>query len=154
MPLWPSNTSLDVSMYVSPSLGMPALKNMPAESLVMDEKSFRFGDYKDKRDIHTTITVPRAVQENGTLYAHFYVSLSGAVQDPTSSKYDTTKAYHFARPLTQYLAKKKQIKTRNLLSASNMTEGPDHDTSDTTGPTITSLSVSYTHLTLPTKRIV
>lgn len=138
MPLWPSNTSLDISMYISPSLAMPALKSMPAEALILNEKDFRFGDYKDKRDIHATINVPQTVQNNGTLWAHFYIAQSGSVLDPTMPGYDIAKAYRVSRPLTQYLAKKKVVKTRNLLSASNTTEGTEEDIVDTTGPIINS----------------
>ena len=138
VPLWPADTPLDVTMYVSPSLAMPALRSMPRESLVMQEKDFRFGDYKDKRDIHTIINVPKAVQENGTLWAHLYVSQSGAVLDPTAPGYDFKKAYRVSRPLTQYLAKKRVAKTRNLLSAANATDEADQDSVDPSAPVITS----------------
>ncbi|KAL1311141.1 hypothetical protein AAFC00_001343 [Neodothiora populina] len=139
MPLWPSNVSLDLAMYISPSLAMPALKSMPSESLIIDEKAFRFGDYNDKRDINTVINVPKAVQENGTLWAHFYVAHHGAVLDPTAPGYDFSKAYRVSRPLTQYLGKKKVAKTRNLLSASeDELESTDEHVHDSTGPTITS----------------
>lgn len=139
MPMWPSNASLDISMYISPSLVMPSLKAMPAESLVLQEKGFRFGDYKDKRTVHTTIQVPEPVQHNSTLWAHFYVAQSGAEIDPTSPHYDFSRAYRVSRPLTQYLAKKKLAKTRSLLGAANATSDPaEDDVPDTTGPVISS----------------
>lgn len=117
MPLWPSNVSLDINMYISPSLAMPALRQMPADSLIIQEKAFRFGDFKDKRDFNTVIDLPKPVQDNGTLWAHLYVAQSGAVLDPTAPGYDFSKAYRISAPLTQYLAKKKVAKRRNLLSA-------------------------------------
>lgn len=137
MPLWPSNTSLDINMYISPSVAMPALRSMPADSLVIEEKGFRFGDYKDKRDINLVIDVPKAVQENGTLWAHLYIAHSGSILDPTQPGYDVSKAYRVSRPLTQYLAKKKVAKTRNLLSASDDVEQVEEE-DDTTGPIINS----------------
>lgn len=115
-PMWPVGSEVDISMYISPSLAMPALKSMPKESLLIEEKNFKFGDYKDNREIHTEFKVPTAVQHNATLFAHFYVAQSGSVIDPTVPGYDPTKAYHFIRPLTQYHGKKKIKKTRNLLS--------------------------------------
>lgn len=124
-------------MYISPSFVMPSHKSMPAESLVLEEKAFRLGNYSDKRDIHATIKVPRAVQENGTLWAHFYIAQSGSVLDPTAPGYDMSKAYRVSRPLTQYLAKKKVHKTRNLLSAANATEDEDITPEDK-GPIISS----------------
>ncbi|PSN68158.1 cleft lip and palate transmembrane 1 [Corynespora cassiicola Philippines] len=121
-PMWPVGTEVDISMYISPSLAMPALKSMPKESLLIDEKSFKFGDYKDNREINTEFAVPKPVQNNATLFAHFYVAQSGSILDPTAPGYDATKAYHFIRPLTQYQPKKKVAKTRNLLS-----DMPAHD---------------------------
>ena len=76
-PIWPMDSAIDISIYVSPSLVMPALSSMPSESLVAEERNFKIGDYKDKRTIETTIAIPREVQGNGTLWAHFYVALAG-----------------------------------------------------------------------------
>jgi len=132
MPIWPSNVSLDLNMYISPSVVMPSFKSMPRDSLVMQEKGFGFGDYKDKRDISVTFKVPKSVQENSTLWAHFYIAQSGSVMDPTQSGYDHTKAYRMTRPLTQYLAKKKTRKTRNLLSAKNETDIEEEDLVEST----------------------
>ena len=121
-PMWAENSSVDISVYVSPSLVMPAFGSLPAETLVLDEKNFRIGDYKDKRDIHTTIAVPKQVQENGTLWAHFYVALSGHQLDPAAKDYDIATANHFFRPLNQYLPKKRVRKLKNLLDKVNETE--------------------------------
>ncbi|ORY17966.1 cleft lip and palate associated transmembrane protein 1 [Clohesyomyces aquaticus] len=115
-PMWPVGTELDISMYISPSLAMPALKSMPAETLLIHEKGFKFGDWNDNREIHTEFAVPSVVKQNATLFAHFYVAQSGAVLDPTVSGYDPSKAYHFVRPLTKYLPKKREVKKRNLLN--------------------------------------
>lgn len=89
---------------------------MPKQSLLIDEKNFKFGDYNENRVIETEFAVPKVVQNNGTLFAHFYVGQSGSVLDPTVPGYDVAKAYHFVRPLTRYFPKKKIAKTRNLLS--------------------------------------
>lgn len=116
------NSSLDIRMYVSPSLVMPALSSLPKESLVLEEKNFRIGDYKDKRDVQTTITLPKQVQQNGTLWAHFYVALTGHQLDPVAKDYDIATATHFFRPLNQYLPKKRVRKLKNLLDKANETD--------------------------------
>jgi hypothetical protein len=133
MPLWQQNTSMDINMYVSPSFAMPALSQMPSDSLVLQERNFHYGDWSDKRQVQTTISIPRSVQENGTLWAHIYISQSGSVMDPTLPGYDSFKAYRVTRPLTNYLAKKKVRKTRNLLDSADTEEGAVEDLS---GPTI------------------
>lgn len=122
IPIWPTDTSLDISMYVSSSVAMPALKSAPKESLVLSEEGFKLGDYEDTRHIETTFTVPKEVQNNGTLWAHFYVGLSGSVLDPLDKHYDAGRAYHFLKPLNQFLAKKKVKKTKKLLEATAETE--------------------------------
>jgi hypothetical protein len=125
-PIWPiAGTELDILMYISPSLIMPSLKSMPKESLLIEEKAFKLGDYKEKREVNTEFPVPKEVQNNGTLFAHFYVGQAGSVLDPTAPNYDTAKAYHFFHPLTQYLPKKKVKKTRNLLASANETAEMD-----------------------------
>ncbi|KAG9559486.1 CLPTM1 domain protein, partial [Aureobasidium melanogenum] len=133
MPLWQQNTSMDINMYVSPSFVMPALSHMPAESLVLQERNYHYGDWSDKRHVHTTIKIPQSVQENGTLWAHIYISQSGSVMDPTQPGYDSFKAYRVTRPLTNYLAKKKVHKTRNLLDSSDTEEEVEEEPS---GPVI------------------
>ncbi|MCJ1249882.1 Cleft lip and palate transmembrane protein 1 like protein [Trapelia coarctata] len=121
-PIWPLNSSLDISIYVSPSLIMPSLDRAPAQSLILEEKGFTMGDWKDKRVIDTSFPMPKEAQQNGTLQAHFYVALHGHALDPTAADYNVATAYHFVRPLNQVLAKKKVVKTKRLLGSSNSTE--------------------------------
>jgi len=135
-PIWPMDSALDLSVYVSPSLVMPALKSAPSGSLVVQEKGFTIGGWKDKREIDTSFPVPLEVQQNGTLWAHFYVALAGHELDPAASDYSVTKAYHFFRPLNVVLPKKKVVKTKKLLGGSNTTEDVEEDA--TSGPTFTS----------------
>ncbi|MCJ1480161.1 hypothetical protein MMC06_000315 [Schaereria dolodes] len=118
-PIWPMNSSLDISIYVSPSLVMPSLASVAPETLVLQERDFTLGNWQDKREIDTTFSVPTEVQNNGTLWAHFYVALHGHTLDPTSKDYNVANAYHFFRPLNQIIPKKKTAKTKKLLGASD-----------------------------------
>jgi len=114
-PIWPMNSTLDMSIYVSPSLAMPALSTMKREALVLEEKGFTLGEWKENREIDATIAVPTEVQKNGTLWAHFYIALQGHPLDPTTKNYNVSNALHFFRPLNHVLPKKKVAKTRKLL---------------------------------------
>ncbi|KAI9669814.1 MAG: hypothetical protein M1817_004555 [Caeruleum heppii] len=127
-PIWPLDTSLDIQIYVSSSFVVPKLDQAPKESKVVDERGLRIGDYKDTREIHTSFQVPQEVQKNGTLWGHFFIGISGNELDLASKNYDPSKAYHFSRPLNQYLAKKKVAKTKKLLGKSNATEETDEPT--------------------------
>ncbi len=138
-PMWPTNTTLDVNMYISDSVVMPSFHAMPAGSLIVDERGFSMDkSKKDYREIHTSFSVPRDVQNNGTLWAHLFIAQSGAELDPSKPDYDTAKAYRMIRPLTQYLAKKKVRKTRNLLGAQNSTDAQEEAEEDKSGPQLAS----------------
>ncbi|KAL4779994.1 cleft lip and palate transmembrane protein 1-domain-containing protein [Aspergillus varians] len=126
-PIWPSDSSLDISIYVSPSVVVPSFKSLPSSSLVLDEKKFGLGNYSDVRDVETTIQVPKEVQQNGTLWAHFFVGLSGHQLDPTAKDYSTDTAVHFLRPLNQYLPKKKVKKLKNLLTGADEAKEEEDD---------------------------
>ncbi|KAL5458886.1 hypothetical protein PMIN06_003098 [Paraphaeosphaeria minitans] len=115
-PMWPVDTEVDITLYISPSIAMPPFKQLPADTLLIDEKAFKFGDYAENRVIETGFKVPSAVQRNATLFAHFYVAQTGNPLDPTQPGYDPTKAYHVIRALSQYQVKKQVKRTRNLLS--------------------------------------
>lgn len=126
-PIWPVDSALDIAVYVSPSLVMPALSSLPPETLVLDEKNFTLGDYKDKREVLTSFPVPKEVQNNGTLWAHFYIALQGHQLDPTAKDYDVGSAMHFFRPLNQYLPKKKVRKQKLLLEKNDETEEEEEE---------------------------
>lgn len=117
-PIWPDDSALDISIYVSPSVVVPGFKSYPKDSLVLEEKNFTMANYSDTREIDTTIKIPKEVQQNGTLWAHFYVGLAGHELDPRAKGYQTDSAVHFLRPLNQYLPKKKAKKLKNLLASS------------------------------------
>lgn len=118
-PIWPLNSTLDLTIYVSPSVAMPSLSHADPSTLVLNEKDFTIGNWEESREIDTTIKVPKEVQNNGTLWAHFYIGLHGNSLDPAAKDYDAAQAYHFLRPLNQILPKKKVAKTKNLLSGSD-----------------------------------
>jgi hypothetical protein len=121
-PMWPLDTLLDIIIVVSPTFVAEPLAKVPAERKVLDEKAFVFGNYNENRVVDTSFAVPKEVQNNGTLWAHFYVGISGTKLDPTTQGYDPTQAFHFIHPLTSYIAQKKIKKTKSLLAASNTTE--------------------------------
>lgn len=124
-PMWPLNSPLDITIVVSPTFVSEPIAKTPKDRIISDEQAFVFGNYEDTRVIDTTFIVPKEVQNNGTLWAHFYIGLTGSKLDPATPGYDPTRAYHFIHPLTQYIAQKKIKKTKNLLAAKNETEEPE-----------------------------
>jgi hypothetical protein len=120
-PMWPLDSPIDITIVVSPTFVSEPLAKTPKERIVADEVAFKLGDYKENRVIDTTFPVPKEVQNNGTLWAHFYIGLTGSKLDPSTPGYNPERAFHFIHPLTQYIAQKKIKKTKNLLAAVNET---------------------------------
>ena len=132
-PIWPTNSSVDVSIYIASSIVMPSLSFAKPQQLVLQEEGITLGDWKDSREIDTVIEVPKQVQNNGTWWAHFYIGLHGQTLDPEASSHNPATAFHFARPLNQVLPKKKIAKKKNLLSGSEDGEVVDVDEPKTPG---------------------
>lgn len=134
-PIWPQDSHVDIIVTLSPSFNPIPIAQTPKEYVVMQEKHFHLNNYTDKRTIETTFAVPKAVQNNGTLWGHFYIGLPGSNLDPKQPGFDPAKAYHFVWPMTQYLPKKKTAKTRNLLDNAPV---PAVEEEETSGPVIAS----------------
>ncbi|KAI1390941.1 cleft lip and palate transmembrane 1 [Hypoxylon trugodes] len=114
-PIWASDSSVDIIVTLSSSFVPVKISSVPDEYVALKEKNFKLGNSSDTRIAETTFTVPSSVQNNGTLWGHFYVGLKGANLDPKEPGFDPATAFHFVHPLTQYIPKKKESKTRNLL---------------------------------------
>ena len=125
--IWPIDSVVDLQVYVSPSIALSTAAGKRQDVLVLDEKNIKMGDMNDVREIQTTIDVPTAVQHNATLWAHFFLGLSGSQLDPTAKDFDPAKAVTFFRPLNQYRGKKKVKKLKNLLDSKQeeMQEEPE-----------------------------
>lgn len=121
-PMWPLDSPLDIIVVISPTFVAEPISKAPQERVVVNEKGFVLGSFEENRVIDTSFAVPKEVQNNGTLWAHFYVALEGENLDPVVQGYDPTKAYHFTRPLTQYITQKKVKKVKNLLASEEMEE--------------------------------
>ncbi|KAK6084781.1 Cleft lip and palate transmembrane protein 1 [Seiridium cupressi] len=136
-PIWPSDSTVDIIVTLSDTFVPRPISKTEEQYRILDEKSFKLGNYSDKRTIETEFAVPAAVQNNGTLWGHFYVGLTGSSLDPKEPGFDPATALHFAYPLTQYIPRKKVAKTRNLLESKD--EEPEEIEEDQpSGPTIAS----------------
>ncbi|KAI0199389.1 cleft lip and palate transmembrane protein 1-domain-containing protein [Astrocystis sublimbata] len=114
-PIWPTDSVIDIIVTVSDTFVPTKIASVSEEMVALEETGFNLGDSSDKRWAETSFDVPTSVQNNGTLWGHFYFGLTGSILDPKESGFDPATAAHFAYPLTQYLPKKKEAKTRNLL---------------------------------------
>ncbi|KAF8457285.1 cleft lip and palate transmembrane protein 1-domain-containing protein [Terfezia claveryi] len=117
-PLWPTDTPIDISVYLYESLALPPLWHPTvASNKVFDEKNFTLGNMSDKRVTSVDVPFSESVKNNGTLWAHIFVAQSGAVMDPTDENYDTERAYKTVKLMNRYMPKKKVVKTKKLIGA-------------------------------------
>ncbi|KAI1375235.1 cleft lip and palate transmembrane 1 [Hypoxylon crocopeplum] len=134
-PIWPSDSSVDIIITLSSSFVPVKISSVAEEYIALSEKGFKLGNSSESRVAETTFNVPSSVQKNGTLWGHFYVGLTGANLDPKEPGFDPAMAVHFVYPLTQYIPKKKESKTRNLLGDNPEVEEEEPE-EQTTGPII------------------
>ncbi|KAI1809411.1 cleft lip and palate transmembrane 1 [Poronia punctata] len=135
-PIWPADSAIDIVVTLSESFVPRKIASMPQEMIAMKETGFKIGNYSDRRTAETVFGVPTSVQNNGTLWGHFYFGLAGSTLDPKEPGFDPATAVHFAYPLTQYIPKKKVVKTRNLLEERVDVGAAPED--DVAGPVIAS----------------
>ncbi|KAI6715313.1 clpTM1 domain-containing protein [Diplocarpon mali] len=136
-PMWPLESVLHITVVISTTFVAEPIARAPNERVVLNEKGFVLGNFEEKRTIDTSFAVPDEVQNNGTLWAHIYVALQGATLDPSVQGYDPAKAYHFIRPLTQYIVQKKAKKVKNLLASEEADEEEEEEELHT-GPVVNS----------------
>lgn len=114
-PIWPADSNIDILVTLSDSFRPIKIASIPEQYVALKESNFKLGSMKESRFAEIEFEVPKAVQNNGTLWGHFYIGQAGARLDPMEPDFDPATAAHFSFPLTQYFPKKKFVKTRNLL---------------------------------------
>ncbi|KAI5865548.1 cleft lip and palate transmembrane 1 [Durotheca rogersii] len=134
-PIWSPESSVDIIVTLSSSFVPGKISSVAEEYVALNEKGFKIGNSSDTRVAETAFKVPQSVQKNGTLWGHFYIGLAGANLDPREPGFDPAAAFHFVYPLTQYIPKKKEAKTRNLLEGAPEPEEAEPE-EQTAGPTI------------------
>ncbi|GAP91715.2 putative cleft lip and palate transmembrane protein 1 [Rosellinia necatrix] len=133
-PIWPLDSTIDIVVTVSSSFVPAKIASVPKELVALRETGFQLANSSDKRSAETVFDVPTSVQNNGTLWGHFYFGLTGSKLDPKEPGFDPATAVHFTYPLTQYLPKKKDAKTRNLLEGK--VEAAEDPVEEVSGPII------------------
>ncbi|KAH9977754.1 cleft lip and palate associated transmembrane protein [Lactifluus volemus] len=74
-----------------------------------------FGDWSETRTLDYQIHLPESVQQNGSMWAHIFLTKDNADPDPSSAKYREGSVHHVKKLLTRYLPKPKIRKERSLL---------------------------------------
>ncbi|KAI9305745.1 cleft lip and palate transmembrane protein 1-domain-containing protein [Cunninghamella echinulata] len=112
-PLWPKKASMDLFIYTSENEYFTNYHDKPiwhAENLIYGENQ------NDKRELHVDIPVTKTLQNNGTLYAHIFMSLFNSPIDPKDPAFEANNVAYSRHLLTKYYPKKTVVKQKNLLN--------------------------------------
>ncbi|PKY40964.1 cleft lip and palate transmembrane protein [Rhizophagus irregularis] len=141
-PSWPLGSNMNLCIYVSEDENFTDFKNLDARIWY---SSVLLGNWDEERDESIDIQTSVNVQNNGTLYAHIYLTLEKASPDPLDPAYQENLRVYQRKLLTRYYPKRKMIKTKNLISNDDQDEKVEEETKPDTIPII---SYWYKNLTI------
>ncbi|CAG8537139.1 17207_t:CDS:10 [Acaulospora colombiana] len=124
-PSWPLGCSMDLRVYISEKEYFTKFDD--PSSLVWHASNIHYGDWKDERENYLEIQTSAAVRNNGSLYAHIFLTLEKATPNPFEPGYQDNMIVYTRELLTRYLPKRKTVKTKNLIRGSGEDEETEED---------------------------
>ncbi|KAL1917332.1 uncharacterized protein VTP21DRAFT_4988 [Calcarisporiella thermophila] len=121
LPFWPGSTVMDLYVYISEAEDFLGSLSEP-DALKYHAEGIKLGDWDDKREARVVLETTDKVQNNGTLYAHIFLTQEKAPHDPRDPAFDENMVVYTKHMLTKYLPKRREIKTKKLLGGDD-TEG-------------------------------
>ncbi|XP_065185232.1 putative lipid scramblase CLPTM1 [Sycon ciliatum] len=126
--LFPPNQSMELAVYLTESSNFTEFNC--TSCLLWEEAELVMGSWTDgpnkdgKFSFSTNISISEAVQNNGSLYLHAFVTKTGHSPDPSSTTYNQLSTVNSSRLLTRY--KPQPIKkTANLLTGESDQNVPE-----------------------------
>ena len=124
-PVWRSNEDLQLKVYLSEH----ATSAEATDWLVWQQDGIVYGNWDDVRQLELDINCPEHVQNNGSLFAHIFLSVTASDSHPLHQSFDAYKTLYLRKMLTRYMPKIKERKTKKLLSHSE--ESTENETDET-----------------------
>ncbi|KAJ1548580.1 hypothetical protein HK405_002404 [Cladochytrium tenue] len=114
--LWSAfNMPTDLYVYVSEEETFDSFSDK--SKLVWKEKGIVYGNLNDARSKDIELTVPAMVQNNGSWYAHIYLTQQGRSPDPESNSYAEDATLYLRKLLSRFQKKKKEVIKKKLIDA-------------------------------------
>ncbi|KAJ1547945.1 hypothetical protein HK405_004568, partial [Cladochytrium tenue] len=124
--LWSAfNMPTDLYVYVSEEETFDSFSDK--SKLVWKEKGIVYGNLNDARSKDIELTVPATVQNNGSWYAHIYLTQQGRSPDPESNTYAEDATLYLRKLLSRFQKKKKEVIKKKLIDAEAPKESPISD---------------------------
>ncbi|CAG8476163.1 7985_t:CDS:10 [Paraglomus brasilianum] len=135
-PLWQKDSSMDLRVYISEDEEFMNFND--PKFLVWHVNNIHLGDWDNEKETALELQTSANVRQNGTLYAHIYLTLNRASPNPLDPGFQPDMRVYQRKLLTRYFPKRKEIKTRRLLSGGESEETEETEEDDTEGTPIIS----------------
>ena len=112
---WKTGELTDLYLYLDPSSTFSTINS----ELVMVEKSLRFASFDDTKKMHIKVPCTFDLQNNGSLFAHIFLTKNGVQPNQLHSKEALDKIVYHKKILTRYQLKRKVIKKKKLVGAAD-----------------------------------
>ncbi|KAJ3090478.1 hypothetical protein HK102_003622 [Quaeritorhiza haematococci] len=122
LPIWKQGISTDLYVYLSEDPVLSDFKRNGDASLVWTEKGMNFGDFEVERKKDIVVPVSENVQNNGSLWAHVYLTEKGYSPDPYSPHFSEDKTLYYRKLLTRFMPKKKSVIKKKLVAGDKKEE--------------------------------
>ena len=116
-PIYRLGDKLDLYFYLNDQDHFFEFDN--SEKLLLLEKNITFGDYNDVRARDFKLPCDARLQNNGSLYAHFFIVKAGT---PLSGNTDKDTLLYHRKSLARLMPPRKNVKRKNLIKGANETE--------------------------------
>ncbi|KAI8336518.1 cleft lip and palate transmembrane protein 1-domain-containing protein [Chlamydoabsidia padenii] len=122
-PLWTKDTVMDLSVYVNEDEYFTQYEDTP----VWQAKEIIYGgNADDRREHRIEIPITKTLQNNGTLYAHIFMTPQGNSINPNHPAFVANNVVYLRHVLTKFYPKRAIIKQKKLLGK----EGQDETSMD------------------------
>ncbi|KAJ3104293.1 hypothetical protein HDU97_009369 [Phlyctochytrium planicorne] len=119
-PLWNQKLLTDLYVYISEEDYFNEFTDV--SKLVWKETNLVFGDLADTRTKTITVDMSPEVQNNGTLYAHIYLTERGRSPNPKAKSFEDRLTLYHRKALTRFHKKKKVVIKKKLVGDSSKKE--------------------------------
>ncbi|KAI8335347.1 cleft lip and palate transmembrane protein 1-domain-containing protein [Chlamydoabsidia padenii] len=118
-PLWPVASNMDLTIFTSENEYFTNYQDIPT----WQTRDIVYGgNGNDRREHHVDIPVTKTLQQNGTLYAHIFLTTHDSPIDPKHPSFVANNVVYIRHVLTKFYPKKSIIKQKKLLGKDEQDE--------------------------------
>ena len=130
--LWRDSQAFELHVYVGESDDFVALNK---DSLVWHQRDLKYNwDASNERTLNMSIPVTPHMLNNGSVYAHIFLTHKNVPHDPDAPRYKPQAVVHSIQQLNKYLKRPKLNVRKNLITGEYIDERVVKEIEDLTAP--------------------